>query len=227
MIFGWALDGSWLLPLQQFATLPDTIITRQITTDPGIFQKIMSVTQALMTVAILVLTIALVPAAWSFRKSYSRINDLLDRVYGDISPIMRHASTVADNLNYVTTSLRADVQQVSQTVSSANQRVLLAARLAEQRLEQFNALLKVVQDEAEDTFVSAASAMRGMRAGADRYQEELRSAAAEARLDDLNDDLGEALEDVFEPEEYDDGVDATEDFARSTKHPRVRPRGRS
>ncbi len=227
MIFGWALDGSWLLPLQQIATLPDTIITRQITADPGIIQKVMSVTQGLMTVAILVLTVALVPAAWSFRKSYARINDLLDRVYGDISPIMRHASTVADNLNYVTTSLRADVQQVSQTVSSANQRVLLAARLAEQRLEQFNALLAVVQDEAEDTFVSAASAMRGMRAGADRYQEELRSAAAEARLDDLHDELGEALEDVFEPEEYDDGVDATEDVTSSTQYPRVRPRERS
>ncbi len=226
MTIGWALDGSWLLPLQQVATLPDTFITRQVTADPGMFQKVTSVAQGLMTVAILVLTVALVPAAWNFRKSYKRINDLLDRIYGDISPIMRHASTVADNLNYVTTSLRADVQQVSQTVSSANQRVLLAARLAEQRLEEFNALLQVVQDEAEDTFVSAASVVRGMRAGAARYQEELRSAAAEARLDDLSDELGEALEDVFEPEEYDDGVDATEDFTRSSQHPRVRPRER-
>lgn len=226
MTFGWALDGSWLLPLQQVATLPDTIITRQVTADPGMFQKVTSVAQGLMTVAILVLTVALVPAAWNFRKSYKRINDLLDRIYGDISPIMRHASTVADNLNYVTTSLRADVQQVSQTVSSANQRVLLAARLAEQRLEQFNALLDVVQEEAEDTFVSAASAVRGMRAGADRYQEELRSAAAAARLDDLDEELGEALDDVFDPEEYDDGDDTAEDIARSAEHPRVRPRGR-
>lgn len=227
MISGWALDGSWLLPLQQIATLPDTFITRQVTADPGMFQKVTSVAQGLMTVAVLVLTVALVPAAWNFRKSYKRVSDLLDRVYGDISPIMRHASTVADNLNYVTTSLRADVQQVSQTVASANQRVLLAAQLAERRLEEFNALLDVVQEEAEDTFVSAASAVRGMRAGADRYQAELRSAAAAARLDDLDEELGEALDDVFDPEEYDDGDDAGEDATRTAEHPRVRPRGRA
>lgn len=226
MTLGWAFDGSWLLPLQQVATLPDTFITRQVTADPGAFQKVTSVAQGLMTVAVLVLTVALVPAAWNFRKSYKRVNELLDRVYGDISPIMRHASTVADNLNYVTTSLRADVQQVSQTVASANQRVLLAARLAEKRLEEFNALLEVVQEEAEDSFVSAAAAVRGMRAGADRYQAELRSAAAAARLDDLDEELGEALDDVFDPEEYDDG-DAGEGAARSAEHPRVRPRRRS
>ncbi|MHB1222915.1 MAG: DUF948 domain-containing protein [Gemmatimonadaceae bacterium] len=227
MTFGWALDGSWLLPLQQIATLPDTFITRQVTADPGMFQKVTSVAQGLMTVAVLVLTVALVPAAWNFRKSYKRVSDLLDRVYGDISPIMRHASTVADNLNYVTTSLRADVQQVSQTVASANQRVLLAAQLAERRLEEFNALLDVVQEEAEDTFVSAASAVRGMRVGADRYQAELRSAAAAARLDDLDEELGEALDDVFDPEEQDDGDDAGEDDTRTAEHPRVRPRGRA
>lgn len=65
MISGWALDGSWLLPLQQIATLPDTFITRQVTADPGMFQKVTSVAQGLMTVAVLVLTVALVPAAWS------------------------------------------------------------------------------------------------------------------------------------------------------------------
>lgn len=227
MTFGWALDGSWLLPLQQVATLPDTFITRQVTADPGMFQKVTSVAQGLMTIAVLVLTVALVPAAWNFRKSYKRVSDLLDRVYGDISPIMRHASTVADNLNYVTTSLRADVQQVSQTVASANQRVVLAAQLAERRLEEFNALLDVVQEEAEDSFISAASAVRGMRAGADRYQAELRSAAAAARLDDLDEELGEALDDVFDPEGHDDGDDAGEDDTRTTQHPRVRPRGRA
>ena len=33
-------------------------------------------------------------------------------VYGDINPIMRHASAIADNVNYITTSVRTDVQQV-------------------------------------------------------------------------------------------------------------------
>ena len=31
---------------------------------------------------------------------------------------MRHASTIADNVNYITTAIRVDVQQVSQTVAA-------------------------------------------------------------------------------------------------------------
>lgn len=226
MTFGWALDGSWLLPLQQIAALPDTIITRQVTEDPGLFQKVTSIAQVLMAVTMLVLAAALVPAAWYFRKSYKRVNDLLDRVYGDISPIVRHASSIADNLDYVTTSLRTDVRHVSEGVAAANERVQLAARLAEHRLEQFSALLDVVQEEAEDTFVATASVVRGMRAGADHYQSELRSAAAAARLDDLDEELGQALDEVFDQEENDDG-DAGKSAAQGTEHPRVRPRGRT
>ena len=66
-----------------------------------------------MSLALLVLTVALVPAAWNFRKSYKKISDLLDRVYADINPLMQHASAIADNVDYVTTSIRADVQQVN------------------------------------------------------------------------------------------------------------------
>ena len=207
---------------QAAGTLPDTQIVRQVTADPGLFQKITSIASGLMTISILVLTVALVPAAWNFRKSYAKINHLVDRVYGDINPIMRHASSIADNLNYVTTSLRADVQTVNQTVTNVNQRVLQAARMTERRLEEFNALLQIVQEEAESTFVSTASAVRGVRTGAERYQEELRHSAAESRLEHLDEELGEALDDVFDDTGDDDGDDG-----RDAEYPRIRPRGRA
>ena len=89
-----------------------------------------------MTIALLVLTVALVPAAWNFRKSYAKVSDLLDRVYGDINPLMRHASAIADNVNYITTSVRTDVQQVNATIAAANQRLQQAVALTEQRLER-------------------------------------------------------------------------------------------
>ena len=86
--------------------------------------------------------------------------------YGDINPLMRHASAIADNVNYITTSVRADVQQVNATIAAANQRLQQAVLVTEQRLSEFNALLQVVQQEAEEMFVSTASAMRGVRTSA-------------------------------------------------------------
>jgi uncharacterized protein YoxC len=221
------LAGGALLLLQ--GVNPDTQIVRQVTADPGLFQKVTSVASGLMTISILVLTVALVPAAWNFRKSYAKINDLLERVYGDINPLMRHASSVADNLNYVTTSLRADVQQVNQTLTTANQRVLEAVRVTERRLQEFNALLGVVQEEAEQTFVSTAATVRGVRVGAERYQEELRTAsAAGMRLERLDDELGEALDEIFDDTgEVDDGDDSGDGPTHGAEYPRIRRRGRA
>jgi uncharacterized protein YoxC len=160
----WLTTGSgWLL--QAAAALPDTIVTKQVAVDPGLFAKITTYSSGLASIALLVLAVALVPAAWNFRKSYGKISDMLDKIYGDVNPIMRHASTIADNVNYITTSLRVDVQKVSQTVASANQRLMSSVELAEDRIKELNALLAVVQEEAESAFVSTASTLRGVRTG--------------------------------------------------------------
>ena len=228
---GWSTEmGVWLL--QQTATLPDTFVMRQIVDEPGTFERISSIARAVMTLAVLVLTVALVPAAWNFRKSYKRINKLLDQVYGDIHPIMRHASVIADNANYISTSLRVDVQQVNQTIASANQRLREAVATTERRLQEFNALLAVVQHEAEDMFVSTASTVRGVRAGASAFREPdgetepVLPEGAGRPLDD--DDLYGGLEAELEAEETTDGNDGTDDDTRGREGagPRIRPRRR-
>jgi uncharacterized protein YoxC len=153
------------LLLQAAASLPDTIYTKEIVTEPGLWQKVTSVTSGVMTITIIILTIALVPAAWNFRKSYKKTSEMLDKIYGDINPLMRHASAIADNVDYISTAIRVDVQQVSQTVAAVNQRLQQATAAAEERINQLNALLDVVQEEAESAFVTTASTIRGVRTG--------------------------------------------------------------
>ena len=217
-----AVAGLWLL--QQAAVLPDTIVTRAA--DPGMFAKVAAVASTLMTIALLVLAVSLTPAAWNFRNSYKKWNQLLERIQGDITPLMRHASSVADNLDYITTSIRTDIQQVNATVAAANQRLHQAIAVTEERLNQFNALLEVVQDEAEQLFVSGASAARGVRAGAASLA---RGTAArdgseplvEITIDDSDDaTVREA------PEEESDGNDISDTTAPQSARPRIRPRTR-
>ena len=163
-MIGWISGGADLL--QQVASaLPDTLYTKQIVEEPGLWQKFITVASGIMTISIIVLTVALVPAAWNFRKSYKKVSDMLDKVYGDINPLMRHASAIADNVDYISTAIRVDVQQVSQTVAAVNQRLQQAAASAEDRIKQLNALLDVVQEEAESAFVTTASTIRGVQTG--------------------------------------------------------------
>ena len=190
------MTGShWLL--QATASLPDTIVTKQVTVEPGLFQKITTYASGIASIALMVLTIALVPAAWNFRKSYAKISDMMDRIYGDINPIMRHASTIADNVNYITTAVRVDVQKLSQTVASANQQLMSSVDLAEERIKDLNALLAVVQEEAESAFISTASTVRGVRTG---------------------------IHEAFEQEESVDGRYTEGEPGWEKPHPRVRPR---
>ena len=205
-----ARAGMWLLVQ---AARTDTVLMRQVGQERGWFEKTTAIASGLMTVAILVLTVALVPAAWNFRKSYAKISDLLDRIYGDVNPIMRQASSIADNVNYVTTSVRTDVQQINATIAAANLRLQQAVALTEQRLNEFNALLAVAQQEAESVFVATASAVRGVRTGA----------AALHHEDEEDGALGAPLP---TSEELDDGYDDPDSAEAGPTRPRVRPRRR-
>lgn len=152
-------------------TLPDTIVTINAEPPGGMFERVASIASGLMSIAMLVLTVFLVPAAYNFRKSYKRINQLLDRVYADINPIVKHANTISDNVDYITTSIRVDVQQVNRTIAEANRRMMQALKLSEKRIHDFNALMEVVQREAEGAFVATASTLRGVRAGTAAFQQ--------------------------------------------------------
>jgi uncharacterized protein YoxC len=216
MTAGFARMATELL-LQAATVFPDTIITKQVETDPGAFAKVAGVAQGLMTIAILILTVVLVPAAWNFRNSYKKINELIDRFYGDIGPLVRNANTIADNVNYITTAVRVDVQQFNQTVALANERLTAAVKAAEHRMNELNALMRVVQREAEDTFISTASTLRGVRAGATTLRDDMEGDVADVDVDEFEDD------DPLEEREETHG-DNGETESEWHERPRVRPR---
>lgn len=196
----WA--GIWLV---QRASLSDTVYTKQIASVPSTLERITSVASALLTIALLVLVISVMVAAWSFRRSYLRMNRILERIYADITPIVRHANSVADNVNYITTSIRNDVQQVSATIATANERLQEGMKTTERRLRDFNALLKVVQEEAEQMFVSTASAVRGVQTSASAMSEPGNGTKFARR--------GEEVEEV----EEDEGGDGFDDLDLDTE----------
>ena len=215
-------SGVWLL--QQAPTLPDTFVMKTVATERGWFEVVTSVASGLLSLTILGLAIVLGPAAWSFWRTYKRFNELLDKVYADITPLTHHASNIADNLDYITTSIRNDVQQVNATIASANRRLQQAVELTENRLNEFSALLHVVQQEAEHAFVSTAAAVHGVRTGAATLggQDDIADDAADEEGEEDDDDNSDSDEIAFDEPERTRGPEA-----RGTTRPRLRPRRRT
>jgi uncharacterized protein YoxC len=212
--------------IQAIAGARDTLIMKQVVPERGLLDQVVAICTVITTVALTVFSVFAVPAAYRFRGTYKKADKLLDKIQGDIEPITRHIHTISEDVAHVTRVIRADVDKVTKTINKANDRLQSTVNETEQRLNEFNALLAVVQDEAEQVFVSTASAVRGVRTGAAAFGRRSRTDLASEELDPA--DLAGAIERQLESEEVADGYDSNPESSAAalSAAPRVRPRAR-
>lgn len=198
---------------------------------PSILQQISEIANTVIALALLVLVGIAVMFAWRARATYRKVNRVLDRIQTDIAPLVQRLAAIADDIGFVTKSIRGDVQKVNATVAAANDRVQDAVAVTEKRLHEFNALLAVVQDEAEDVFVSTAAAVRGVRGGAEAFRRGGTRGGMDLASDELDaaalaDEIEDHIEDQMDSEEGYHGHDRTPNPSAEplSAAPRVEPR---
>ena len=184
------------------------------------FDPMVRVASGLLTLATLVLVLELIIGFAGLRR-------VLRRLHADIEPLLKQSTAIASDVRQMTGTIRADIEKVSATVTGATERVQHAVDLSVQRLYEFSALLAVLQKETEHLFVSSASVIRGIRAGAaalaGRGGPELASEG-----DDIDQDPHE-FDDLEEPDgddSFGEGPSDTQAAASATGSPapRIRPR---
>ena len=94
------------------------------------------------------------------------VGELRVGVRQNLGPVSDRARAISDNVEFITQALRTDAERLNASVRALTDRLQLASERMEQRIEEFNALMEVVQDEAEGIFIDTASTVRGVRAGA-------------------------------------------------------------
>lgn len=112
-----------------------------------------------------VLLAAGIPAFLAVR----RLSETLARAAHDLSeraePVLERLRTISESVDYIARSLRSDVRRLNATVARFTDRLSSAADRMEERVEDLNALLDVMQGEAEDLLLDTASTVRGVREG--------------------------------------------------------------
>jgi len=166
------------------------------------------ITTAASVVVFLVLMLILIPALVKFRKTAEKLDAVLDHIQRNIEPVSRHAAHIADNVDYISTSVRADVQELRRTLLSANSGIRDVIESSERRLHELGAVLRVVQEEAEQAFVSTASTIRGLRAGAESFREN----GARLRRGEPEEDLEDIDEGDFDDDDLDDSEASLEEY---------------
>jgi uncharacterized protein YoxC len=208
---------------QLAAATPETTLVRTVNSGPGWYTVFSQIVGAVTALVFLALMVILIPAVAKFRKTATQFAKVLQHIEHSIDPVTKHASRIADNVEYVTTSVRADVQELRRTLHDANTGVRNAIGSTEQRLHELGALLRLAQNEAEHAFVSTASTLRGMQAGAASFQERVRPLDDDDDDDDLDDLDVDTVAADDAAEEMDDGYDDGPAFGRA--EPRIKRRG--
>src|SRR3954464_8407139 len=211
--------------LLQARVVHDTIFIQTAPVTQSWFAKVTGIAGGVMTLTLLAMAIALVPAAWNFRKTYKKTSALLERIEADVMPLTKHAHSIADNLDYISTAIRADIGMIQDTLKSANRTICQAVGATEQKVNEFNALLDVVQGEAEGLFVSTAATVRGVKTGASHLvrADGPEIASVESDEDDLEIILNDEETDDYG---YDDSPES-DDNPDPTRGPRIIRRDRT
>src|SRR5215213_663220 len=164
-------------------------------------EALAAVAQIVLAIALLAVGIGLLFAALKVKALMKKLEEQGQKLRVDLAPAIHNVTTVTENASRVSKAVRSDVDRLSQSVTAATEKLKGAAEVAEQRVGEFNALIGVVQEEAEQLFIGGASTLRGVRAGRDTFRR-FRSGELEY--------LGEAVEDEEEDpvaDEYDEDED--------------------
>jgi methyl-accepting chemotaxis protein len=175
--------------LLQAAAFPDTIIARTIP-ERGMLEWTSGVLQIVVLLLGIGLLIATILLILSLRAGVRRFNETVDRLASETKPLLANATAIVGDAREVVAMLRTDVERVTHAAEALSEQLLDAADRTARRVDDVNAVLDVLQDELEDTALSAVSAIRGVRVGASELRAELshpRPRGAPTPVDD-NDD---------------------------------------
>lgn len=143
-------------------TAPDTVA---MVVAPNLLSTAQAISSIVLGVAVLGVLVALLAVLLQLRKLARSMRSIAKRLEKDASPVMERARSVAENVDFISMAVRTDVQKLTTSVSGLNERLREASVRMEERIQDFSALLEVLQNEAEDLALDTAAAVRGVRAG--------------------------------------------------------------
>ena len=143
-------------------SLPDTM---GLVTPPTFLATAEAISTIVLTIAVLGVLVAATGVLLHLRNLTRTAGALAKRFEKDATPVIERAKSVAENVDFITMAVRTDIQKLNASVSRLSDRLQDASIDMEKRIQDFTALVEVLQLEAEDLALDTAAAVRGVRAG--------------------------------------------------------------
>lgn len=155
---------SWLGPVQLPA---DTVVT--IAARDG-FDVLIAIAAALIAATFLAVLLGLLYVFHQSRQAVRAVERMRRQLLED--PGVESMRRAASHIEAVSEVIQEEVTELTRSLGTVSERLQQASDRMEERIEEFNALVKVVQLEAEGVFLDTASTARGVRSGVRKGLEE-------------------------------------------------------
>ncbi len=143
-----------------------------IQTDPAVVQQLhhLVTTQTIATVALAIVALSALGVAVAAVLAIRKAMGLIDRTSGQLAPkldpLLASANRIAADAETIASTVKTRVDDVLGTVEDLSGRLKSGAQAVEERVKQFGTVVDVVQSEAEDLLLDAASTARGVHTAA-------------------------------------------------------------
>jgi methyl-accepting chemotaxis protein len=151
----------------------------------GDIQMVMAIATSILALFALAIAAAALLVVWKVKKAMSRG---LDALPAKTDPLIAAVTRVAENARDVSDTAKVRVKDILSTLEEISERLKAGADSVEDRVKRFGAVVDVVQAEAEDLLLDAASTARGVHTAAevlrDKKKPRTRLPAADEDLDE-------------------------------------------
>ena len=149
--------------LIQATSFPQNTVT--LTAPSSFLATAEAISTIVLTLGVLGVLVAVISVLGQLKKLTQSVGGVTNRLEKDAGPVLERAKSVAENVDFITAAIRTDVQKVNESVAQLNDRLRQASERMEERIQDFTALVEVLQSEAEELALDTAAAVRGVRAG--------------------------------------------------------------
>ena len=164
-----------------------------------------AVSSIVVAAGLVILFLLAVILVLQMRRLSRTLGSVAKNLERNADPVLDRARSVAENVDFIAASVRTDIQKLNESVGRITDRLNHASDRVEERVEDFNALIEVVQGEAEDIFLDTASTVRGVRAGARVLGHGEEPSDAAPALEGVSDSSS------AHPEDVEEGIEEDED----------------
>lgn len=166
---------TWLGSVQLPA---DTVIT--VAARDG-FDVLIAIAAALIAATFLAVLVGLLYVFHQSRQAIHAVERMRQSLIDD--PGVESMRRAAAHVEAISEVVQDEVIELTRSLGTVSERVQQASNRMEERIEEFNALVEVVQLEAEGVFLDTASTARGVRSGLRKGLDEQAGPAREDRGD--------------------------------------------